>query len=279
MIPTKPWPQPSPEWTVSWFKFQTNCVTDGRDDTSELLLLFTSYHSITTMTGRTERKLNPEQSDCNISQDDRSLVSFPNKAESTSHLFLCLPWLLPCWLLPVPFCRRGTSQVHYRNQTLRHRTFGDPVGDWPRRWGRCPVHTGCGASKGLCHETRWWNDPTVLRRFHLVCWGPRGQARHAAWATRKVARHSPERGQALPHLPAKSGPLVERPPPGASCTSRRLVQPWASLSQAVRLLVISPSLPGRDGCTTTVRARRGGYISSSLQEAFLYPGWLEPMLV
>lgn len=107
----------------------TQTVTGGRDDTSEPLLLLTSYHSIRTMTGIIERKLNPEQSDCNISQDDRSLVSLPNKAESMSHLFLCLPWLPPCWLLPVPFYRRSTSQVHYRKQTLRHRSFGDS--GWP----------------------------------------------------------------------------------------------------------------------------------------------------
>lgn len=214
------------------------------------------------MTGVTQRKLNPERSDCNISQDDRGLVSFPNKAESMSHLLLCLPWLPPCWLLPVPFYRRSTSQVHYRKQALRHRTFGDSVGDRTRRWELCAVHTGCGASKGLCHETRWWNDPTVLRRFHLVCWGPKGQARRDAWATHKVGPNFLERGHALPCLPSKSEPLVQRTPPGVSCASSAgLSSTGRSLSQVVWLLVISSSLLGKDRWATAVRAQRGGYIS------------------
>lgn len=70
------------------------------------------------MTGITERKFNPEQSDCNISQDDRSYFSLPNKAESMSHLFLCLPG--PALLATSLFNSTTAALLrpHYRNGRL-----------------------------------------------------------------------------------------------------------------------------------------------------------------
>lgn len=148
-------------------------------------------------------------------------------------------------------------------EALEHRIFDGSVGDQLRRWVLCLVHTG-GASKCLCYETRRWNDPTVLRRFHLVCRGPKGfiQEIRDAWATHKAAPNFLERGNTLPCLPSKSELLVERTPRGVSWVSLAdLSNPGWCLSQVVRLLVISSSLLGTDGWATAVRAQRGGYIS------------------
>lgn len=63
-----------------------------------------------------------------------SLVSFPKKAESMSHLLSSLPWLPPCWLFPVPFYHHGRSSgqglLSPLQEALGHSIFGGLVGDW-----------------------------------------------------------------------------------------------------------------------------------------------------
>ena len=138
-------------------------------------------------------------------------------------------------LLPWPKLRPRTSQVCYRKLW----DIESLVALWvTEEMGTFSCSHGCRGSKCLCHETRWWNGPTVLTRFHLVWRGPKGfiQARHA-WATHKAAPSFLELGHTLPCLPPESEQLVERTPqgvrwalPSPSGILSRLIQCWTAPS-------------------------------------------------
>lgn len=205
--------QPNSEWIFSpWPRLQTGCVTDdGKDDTSEPLLLFTSYRSIARMKVSQKGSLTLEN--LIVIQPRLYELGFLSK-KGRIHVSLTLvPPLAPtllaisCSVLPPwPQLRPRTSQSTTGGSGTQHLWW---LGGWLGRWLLCAVCTGCGGSKCLCHGTRRWNDPTVLRRCHPVHRGPKGfiQARRDAWATHKAAPNFREGGHASPCLPHKSAQL------------------------------------------------------------------------